>query len=436
MAYCVDWAASAPIFLQPVASSCELRGDNTTIQQLRLVCKAWSSATSQAVKKWHTHYSCSNAKLDAVARSFPSLSSVSLELCTCFYKVCLGPILGLTGLQELHLGKHGIEVPSFPSQALEGLTNLRSLDFCPIGDVAALRLTSLQKLSRLCVRGPQRRTVPGGHIDCFTNKIAAQALLEQGSVLTCLQDVMFSQMAFTSGAFNAIAALTQVRRLSLIEVMFCGGASKCMPDKQPAAFQSICQLTDLTELTIRQPLVCLRTITCISNLHHLTKLDLQRVGLLESLDGLQDVTALQCLNVSDLSSISTLEPIRGLTGLQELRFARCQMVQSFGVDVLSSLTRLQVLDMQCCAFTSRWIQLLTGLTDLTFLDMSVGNWRDQDIAQLTACTSLQVLGLRECPSTTPSMHQILQERLPSLASIDVVCSTSGDQYAGFLGWPY
>ena len=435
----IDWVATAPIFLHYVVSDCQNRGDNATVQQLRLICKTWSTTTSQAIKQWRPHYSCNDAKIIALARGFPSLSSVILESCHSRHKVDLVPILSITALQELHLGNHAIEVPSDSSQALEGLMQLQSLDFCPIGDVSALKLSRLQQLSSLHVRGPEIYTVPGGNIDCYENKVAAQALLQQAIPLQHLREIALLRLALNAGAFEAMSSLTQIQHLSVTEVVhteyITGSGPKSVPSL--ASFKAICQLVNLSELTIRESLVYLRSVSSISRLTQLTKLDLQGVRSLESVDGLQQVSALQWLNVSDVFSISSLEPIRCLTGLSELRFARCLMVQSWGgVDVLSSLTSLQVLDMQCCAFNSRWIQLLTGLSALHHLDMSVGNWRDQDIAHLTACRNLRFLGLRDCPSTTPSMHQILQERLPSLETIQVACSTSGDQYAGFLGWPY
>lgn len=435
----VDWAACGPVFLHYVASTCEDRNEHAAIQQLRLTCRAWSRATSQAIKQWRPHYSCSDVKLVALARGFPCLKSVVLEACHSRHKVDLLPILSLTGLQHLHMGNHAIKVPSDGSQALEALTSLRHLDFCPVGDVTALRLSCLQQLTGLRIRGPEVYTVPGGNIDCYENKAAAQGLLVQVLELQHLQDIALLRLALTPAAFEAMSKLKQTQRLSLTEVIHTeyvsGSGSKAVPSL--TSFQAICQLVNLTELTIRESLVYLRSVTSISSLTQLTKLDLQGVRSVESLDGLQHISALQWLNVSDVFSISTLEPIRGLTSLKELRFARCLMVQSHGgVDVLSSLTGLRVLDMQCCAFNSRWMLLLTGLTDLRHLDMSVGNWRDQDIARLSSCTSLSFLGIRDCPSTTPSMHQILQERLPSLETIQVACSTSGDQYAGFLGWPY
>ena len=439
MTSCVDWVASAPIFLHNVVSSCQDRGDTATIQQLRLICRAWSTTTSQAIRQWRPHYSCNDAKVIALARGFPSLRVVNLEACHSRHKVDLVPILSLTALQELHLGNHAIEVPSDSSQALEGLTQLQSLDFCPIGDVSAFNLSCLQRLSSLHVRGPEIYTVPGGNIDCYENKVAAQALLQQAISLQHLREIALLRLALNAAAFQAMSSLTQIHFLSVTEVVhteyITGSGPKSLPSL--ASFEAMCQLVDLKELTIRESLVYLRSVASISKLKQLTKLDLQGARSLESLDGLQHVSALQWLNVSDVFSISSLEPIRSLTGLSELRFARCLMVQSSGgVDVLSNLTNLQVVDMQCCAFSSSWIQLLTGLSALHHLDMSVGNWRDQDIAQLTACSSLRFLGLRDCPSTTRSMHQILQERLPSLETIQVACSTSGDQYAGFLGWPY
>lgn len=439
MAFVIDWASSAPIFLQAVSSSCERLGDHQTIRKLRLVCQAWRAATSHSVEQWHPQQSCNITKLLAVAQAFPNLTRVSLEHCSFGQKPDLLPLLKLSSLRELHLGNNAIKVASDASLALEQLNNLRGLDFCPTGDVASLRVSCLHKLSSMCLRGPDLDTALRHECFDWIGVIAVPALLQQCNVMKHLQVIMLLRMALGLDAYKALAELRQTRHLSIID---CGDTNLGFDHDAPAvtalaAFESICQLVDLTELTIRRSLDDLCSITCISGLINLTKLDLRHGRCIQSLDGLQHVTAIRWLSVSDVTSISSLEPIRGLTGLQELHFARCLNIQSFGgVDVLSSLTDLRVLDMQRCAFHSTWVQLLTGLSALHNLDMSVGNWRDQDIAHLSACTSLRFLGLRDCPSTTHSMHQILQERLPALETIEVACTTSGDQYAGFLGWPY
>lgn len=434
----VDWAANASVFLHCIAACHESVGQHLHILKIRLVCKAWCSATGAAIQHWSPHYSCTDAKVIAVARAFPSLSLINLSSCTS-RAVNLAPILQLTALKTLKLGNYAIRVPSDSSLALQGLTQLRDLDFCPIGEVVTLELTGLQHLTALHIRGPEVFTVPGSCTDCYENHTAARSVIEQAAVLPSLYHLELSRMSMSAGAIEALSGLTRMKELKLTEVIHTEYLSGTRPKSasSSAALESICQLTGLTDLSLRESFVYMKCISSMSRLALLTSLDLQGVRSIDSLDGLQHLPALRNLNVSDLFSIHTLEPLRSLTGLQELAFARCLMVQSWGgVEALSSLTDLHTLDMQCCAFNSRWIHLLTGLSSLQYLDMSIGNWRDQDVVHLTACTSLQFLGLRDCPSTTASMHQILQERLPELQTIEVECSTSGDQYAGFLGWPY
>ena len=439
-----DWSAHLGGLLHDICVVQESRGDYTWMKNIRLVCKAWLSAANSSRSFWSPVYGCTSDRVRTVAQNFSRLANVDLSSCLhTRAPIELEPLLRLESIRSLHAGNFAICVPSSSSRALEQMTKLVNLNFCPLGTLGLLKLSQLCNLTVLSVRGPEVYTSPGGE-DCYENESAGQEILQQAANLTGLRSMCLSRLALNDAACTALALLTQLQSLSMLEVIHTAyvlPADKKAEDgskveASQAAFNAVCSLEQLQNLAMPESLVYLTSLTDISRLTSLTSLDMQCFPHVRSLVGLEQLTGLKSLNMSDLTHVPSLSPLKHLTGLRELRFARCIDVQSWGVQTLSLLTKLEVLDMQCCAFSSSWITLLTGLTSLRKLDMSVGNWRDKDVLQLTHCTALSFLGLRDCPSTTSSMHRILQERLPQLASIEAQCSTSGDQYAGFLGWPY
>ncbi len=438
-----EWSDNVGSLLYQIAAASESRGDYATTKSIRVVCKAWLSAANGARAIWHPQYGCTSEKVSKLARSFPNLVAVDLSSCLPRAPVDLEPLLRVASLRAFHAGNYALCIPSTSSEALEQLTTLVQLDFCPLGDVTSLKLSQLQQLTTLSVRGPEVYTSPGGP-DCYENESVAQHIIQQASSLAQLQSLCLSRLAVSELAWEALRTLSHIRRLSLMEVIHTAYVQQT--SKKPeelvnaraseVAFAAVCQLIQLTDLDMQESLVYLRSIKEISRLSLLTNLNFHGVQSVTSLDGLEQVSGLEWFNMSDLVCVSTLAPLQQLTSLRELHFPRCINVQTWGVQAISLLRKLEVIDMHCCAFSSTWITLLTGLTSLRNLNMSVGNWRDQDIVQLTHCSSLSVLKLGDCPSTTSSMHRILMERLPLLKTIKAECSTSGDQYAGFLGWPY
>ena len=436
----VDWTHQSGRLLYDVAAMCEDEGDYALIKNIRLVCKSWLAAANDSRRLWRPTYRSTSQRIQRVAATFPSLEQVNLSACLhSGDPIDLEPLLHLGGMKSLHAGNFAIHVPTRSSRALEQLTNLVDLNFCPLGTLGLLKLTQLCCLTSLGVRGPEIFTSPSGG-DCYENETTAQEVLQQAKDLSRLQSISLSRLVLNEAACRAIACLTQLKSLHLSEAMHTAYVQPVTGDDKAtaslAALESICRLAQLQALAMPGSLVYLTNVLSISRLSSLTTLDLQGVAAAQSLSGIEALTGLVCLNVSDMICVPDLSPVRVLTNLRELRFARCIDVQSWGVQAISMLTKLELLDMHMCAFSSSWITLVTGLTNLQFLDMSVGNWRDQDVLQLTACTALSFLGLRDCPSTTSSMHRILKERLPLLSVIEAQCSTSGDQYAGFLGWPY
>ena len=439
----VDWTDQLGCFLYNVVAANERSDTFVAIKSIRLVCKAWLSAANNARRVWHPQYGCTSDRVRMLARSCTNLAHVDLSSCLPRAPVDLEPLLHLKSLQTFQAGNYAVCVPSGSSGALEQLTNLTKLNLCPLGDLSLFQLSQLQLLTMLSVRGPEVYTSPGGP-DCYEDETAAQHILFQAATLAQLQGLCLSRLALNELAWEALTVLSQLQRLSLMEVIHTAYVHQTSrkPEEtsnskaSEAAFSAVCRLEQLVELVMPESLVYLTTIKAINKLSVLTRLNIQGIQNITSLEGLEQVTSLEWFNMSDLICVSTLAPLQDLTNLRALHFPRCINVQTGGVQAVSLLRKLEVLDMHCCAFSSTWIILLTGLTSLRELDMSVGNWRDQDIVQLTTCTSLSVLGLRDCPSTTSSMHRILQERLPLLKRIEAECSTSGDQYAGFLGWPY
>ena len=438
-----EWSDNVGSLLYQIAAASESRGDYATTKSIRVVCKAWLLAANGARGIWHPQYGCTSEKVSKLAHSFPNLVGVDLSSCLPRSPIDLEPLLRVASLRAFHAGNYAICIPSSSSEALEQLTTLVQLDFCPLGHITSLKLSQLQQLTTLSVRGPEVYTCPGGP-DCYENECVAQHVIQQASSLAQLQSLCLSRLAMSEAAWEALRTLSHIRRLSLLEVIhttYMQQASK-KPEQHvnarasQVAFAAVCQLIQLTDLDLQESLVYLRSIKEISSLSLLTRLNLHGVQSVTSLDGLEQVSGLEWFNMSDLICVSTLAPLQQLTRLRELHFPRCINVQTWGVQAISLLRKLEVIDMHCCAFSSTWITLLTGLTSLCNLNMSVGNWRDQDIVQLTHCSSLSLLTLRDCPSTTSSMHRILKERLPLLKTIEAECSTSGDQYAGFLGWPY
>lgn len=439
-----DWTEHLGGLLHEIVAVPENGGDYTVMKNIRLVCKSWFSAANRSRRSWSPIYGCTSERVRTVAQNFPRLETVDLSSCLhTRAPIDLDPLFRLQSIRSLHAGNFAVCVPSTSSRALEEMTNLVHLDFCPLGNLALLKLSQLCNLNSLCVRGPEVYTSPGGD-DCYANEVAGQEILQQAASLGKLQSICLSRLALNDCSCKAIPLLTQLQSLSLLEVIHTayvrtgnkGAGDDFKTEASQAAFDALCALKQLRKLALPESLVYLTSMNNISRLTNLTSLDMQCFSHVRSLAGLEQLTGLQDLNMSDLIHVPSLSPLKHLTDLRELRFARCIDVQSWGVQTVSMLTKLEVLDMQCCAFSSSWITLLTGLTSLRKLDMSVGNWRDQDVLQLTSCTALSFLGLRDCPSTTSSMHRILQERLPQLATIEAQCSTSGDQYAGFLGWPY
>lgn len=440
-----DWTEHLGGLLHDIVAVQESRGDYTRVKNIRLVCKAWLSAANGSRRVWSPIYGCTSERVRTVAQNFSRLENVDLSACLhTRAPIDLTPLFCRLGsIRSLHAGNFAVCVPSSSSRALEQMTTLVSLNFCPLGTLGELKLSRLCNLTSLFVRGPEVYTSPAGD-DCYANEMAGQEVLQQAASLRKLHSICLSRLALNDASCKVIPLLTQLQSLSLLEVIHTAyvqpsnkkaeGGTKT--EASQATFDAVCTLEQLRELAMPDSLVYLTSVHSISKLNNLTSLDMQCFPHVRSLVGLEQLTRLQSLNVSDLIHVPSLSPLRHLTDLHELRFARCIDVQSWGVQTLSLLTKLEVLDMQCCAFSSSWITLLTGLTSLRKLDMSVGNWRDQDVLQLTSCTALSFLGLRECPSTTSSMHRILQERLPQLTSIEAQCSTSGDHYAGFLGWPY
>ena len=438
-----DWTDDLGSFLYQIVATRECDGDYAAIKNIRVVCKAWRSAANSARRILHPQYGCTSEGISRLAHSFTDLAHIDLSSCLPRAPVDLEPLLCLNTLRTFHAGNYAICIPSRSSKALEQLTKLVHLNLCPLGDLSLFKLSQLQQLTTLSVRGPEVYTSPGGP-DCYENETAAQHVLQQAASLAQLQGLCLSRLALNEAAWEALTDITHVQQLSMMEVIHTAYVQ--LPSKRPedhinaraseVAFAMVCQLARLTDLDMQESLVYLPAIQSISNLSLLTRLSLHGVHSITSLNGLEQVSCLKWLNMSDLVCVSTLAPLQQLTNLSELHFPRCINVQTWGVQVVSLLRKLEVLDMHCCAFSSTWITLLTGLTCLRNLNMSVGNWRDRDIIQLTTCTSLSMLKLRDCPSTTSSMHRILKERLPLLKTIEAECSTSGDQYAGFLGWPY
>ncbi|KAL3159081.1 hypothetical protein ABBQ32_011079 [Trebouxia sp. C0010 RCD-2024] len=439
-----DWTDQLGGLLHDIAAVHERRRDYTWIKNVRLVCKAWLLAANSSRRFWSPIYGCTSERVRIVAQNYSRLTHVDLSaLHSRYVPVDLEPLLQLGSIRQLHAGNFAICVPSTASRALEQMTNLADLNLCPLGNLGLLKLSQLCNLTSLSVRGPEVYTSPGGE-DCYENEAAGQEILQQAASLSQLQSICLSRLALNDAACKAIYLMTQLQSLSLLEVIhtaYIRPRHKKLEDNvrteaSQAAFNAVCALEQLSQLAMPESLVYLTSLNSISKLTNLTSLDMQCFPNIRSLAGLEKLIKVQSLNVSDLIHVPSLSVLQNLRDLRELRFARCIAVQSWGVQTISLLTKLEVLDMQCCAFSSSWITLLTGLTSLHNLDMSVGNWRDQDVLQLTRCTALSYLGLRDCPSTTSSMHRILRERLPRLAVIEAQCNISGDQYAGFLGWPY
>ena len=440
----VDWTEHLGGLLHDIVAMSETGGDYTLMKTIRLVCKSWFSAANSSRTSWNPRYVQTSERLRTVAQNFSRLENVDLSsYLHARAPIDLGPLLRLQSIRSLHVGNFAVCVPSTSSRALEQVTNLVHLDFCPLGNLSLLKLSQLCNLTSLCIRGPEVYTSPSGG-DCYANEVAGQEILQQAASLRKLQSICLSRLALNDCSCKVIPSLTQLQSLSLLEVIHTAyvrpgnkmGEDDFKTQASHTAFDAVCALVQLRKLAIPESLVYLTSINNISRLTNLTSLDMQCFPHIKSLVGLEQLTGLQDLNVSDLTHVPSLSPLKNLTDLRELRFARCIDVQSWGVQTMSLLKKLEVLDIQCCAFSSSWITLLTGLTSLRKLDMSVGNWRDQDVLQLTSCTALSFLGLRDCPSTTSSMHTILKERLPQLATIEAQCCTSGDQFAGFLGWPY
>lgn len=438
-----DWTEQLDGVLHAIAADHESRGDYSWIKNVRLVCKAWLLAANSSRRCWSPIYGCTSKRVRIVAQNYTKLTDVDLSALHTRSPIDLEPLLQLESVRQLHAGNFAICVPSTASRALEQMTNLVKLNLCPLGKLGLLRISQLCNLTSLTVRGPEVYTSPGGE-DCYENEAVGQEILQQAASLTQLQSICLSRLALNDAARKAIPLLTHLQSLSLLEVIHTAyvrpgekrSEANLKIEASQASFSAVCGLEQLSRLAMPESLVYLTSLNCVSRLTNLTCLDMQGFPNIRSLVGLEQLIKLQTLNVSDLIHLPSLSPLQHLSSLRELRFARCIDVQTWGVQAVSLLTNLEVLDMQCCAFSSSWITLLTGLTSLHKLDMSVGNWRDQDVLQLTRCTALSFLGLRDCPSTTSSMHRILQERLPQLAVIEAQCSTSGDQYAGFLGWPY
>ena len=438
-----DWTDNVSCFLQHILAASESEGQHSVLKSIRSVCKAWFLAANDARQVLHPQYAHPEQRISQIARTFVNLTRVDLSSCRPRSAVNLQPLLSLTSLEILHVGNYGITVPSPSSQALQQLYNLKWLSLSPLGDLGLFQLSQLQQLQTLYVRGPEVYTVPDGPY-CYENETAAMHVLRQAANMPLLQTLSLSRLAVSEPAWEALTKLTQLCTLELCEVMH---TDYIQPSGHKAniamhstasqdAVAAICKLGQLIELNMPGSLPYLTSIQEVSSLTSLIALDLRAVGRMTSIEGLNHLTALEVLDLSDLSGIQTLSPLQHLTNLQVLRFAKCINIQTWGVQVLSSLRKLSTLDMHCCGFSSSWVTLLTGLNALCDLDMSVGNWRDQDVIQLTACRSLTRLNLTDCPSTTASMHRILKERLPFLRKLNADCHTSGEQYAGFLGWPY
>jgi Leucine-rich repeat (LRR) protein len=76
-------------------------------------------------------------------------------------------------------------------------------------------------------------------------------------------------------------------------------------------------------------------------LQHLRELGLFFLTKLESLQGVEDLTSLEILNIETCKKISSIEQVSKLTNLRQIAFANCGDIES--IEPLRNLKKLEIL---------------------------------------------------------------------------------------------
>ena len=375
--------------------------------------------------------------------------------------VDVGPLLGLTNLQELRLGANPINVG-----ALSGLTNLQRLSlgdrpidlFNQIVDVGALSgLTNLTELS-LSING----IVDVGPLSGLTNLtvllLDSNQIVDVGplSGLTNLQRLWLggnqivdvnpleglTNLTWLDLADNQIVDVSPLAGLVNLENLFLIGNP--LTDTSPLA--SLTKLIDVdveitpTDISIPDagladairaalglnagdpitadaiqtlkfltahgpgPGLGISNLTGLEHATNLTQLDLTGNDIVNvsSLSGLTNLTDLNLFN-NDIVNVSSLS---GLTNLTVLSLDNNKIVDVSSLSGLTNLTDLNLFNNDIVNVSS-----LSGLTNLTVL--SLDNNKIVDVSSLSGLTNLTDLNLvdNQISDVTPLAALVNLERL-------------------------
>ena len=187
------------------------------------------------------------------------------------------------------------------------------------------------------------------------------------SSLTSLEDLVLSDMTLTTADLQTIAALPQLKELTMVQ---CGLSS----------IAPLSEAKGLTYLNISGN--TLRDLTSLAELSELKELHLNHNAVTD----LVSLSGLSKLEVLDLSfnSVTTPAPLSGCIRLRELSLSNNALSDLEG---LSRLTALENLDLSFTGLTD--VSVLAINTGLTHLDIS--NNSLTDISTLNALTNLNSL---------------------------------------------
>ncbi len=262
-----------------------------------------------------------DASIETIARSFPSLRELDLSSNTLVTSSAMRVLAELTGLERLTLIQNNFN--DLGTTHLSKLQNLRALDLRGNMEAGDMTLEVVGQLPRLASLRHRTTTVTDFGMEALANSNTLDSLL--------IQDFMITSM---SGEH-----LAKLENLTQLEIFRCQGFGS-------EGVQALAGMK-LTRLTLRDlPMVDDMALQVLTELPELRRLYLHELASISDF-GLENLAALQSLELLDIWEVpqmsdATMEVIANLPNLRQLSI-RTTGVTDASIDKLLEMPKLESL---------------------------------------------------------------------------------------------
>jgi hypothetical protein len=116
-------------------------------------------------------------------------------------------------------------------------------------------------------------------------------------------------------------------------------------------------------------------------------------------------------NIGDAELEQFIEEVMTLDGLLMLNLSENRSITDEGLETLTQLNRLKILNLSSCSITSTGMQVFKEFTHLTALDLSYCNRiNDTGLKELKSLINLETLNLQGCSKVTTAGVSRLRRR--------------------------